>query len=472
MSLIPTHEIEWNDYSWLDDAGKVFKWKSRVFRAIRGHTEKRIRYFFQCGLIDELVAVELFPKSWITDYSVEGFALVVEHQEITPLTYSYEWSFSMLKDAAITVLEVNKIANKYGFQLKDSHGSNILFQRMKPKFIDLGSFIEWEKGANWIGIQEYLQFYYFSLKIWSKGDGYVGRMSLFAEHGMMPFASYLTYRTCLPSKICRKLAVFMSRYYGYLSSKSKHVEQRLKALPGKTLLIKCLFDNKGVPRINFDQEKLREKILKINIADSKSDWGKYHNAYYAEQRDKPEITPRFSRIIDIIMELKDIESIIDVAGNQGALSTMINTKTDVKHIICLDYDEDAIDAMYCRAKNTPENIEAAIVQNLTWPMVNRDVERPDVRFKSDAVLALAVTHHLLLKQMCPIDKVLKAISCYSSKYVFIEFMPLGLYVDEYSPEPPSWYSCDWFRKEFTSRFQLLLEEEVAHNRVLFVGIKQ
>ena len=43
----------------------------------------------------ELVDTNLFPKSWITDFKIDNYALVIEHEKIHPVVYPHEWSFSM-----------------------------------------------------------------------------------------------------------------------------------------------------------------------------------------------------------------------------------------------------------------------------------------------------------------------------------------------------------------------------------------
>jgi hypothetical protein len=53
--------------------------------------------------------------------------------------------------------------------------------------------------------------------------------------------------------------------------------------------------------------------------------------------------------------------------------------------------------------------------------------------------------------------------------VLIEFMPLGLFDGTSTPPIPSWYSVDWFRSNFAKQFELLQEETLEENRILFVG---
>ena len=88
-------------------------------------------------MIESLVSNGRFPESRITDYSLDGYGLVIEHENIYPVTYPYEWTFELLKDAALAVLETNLIAQRYGYETVDAHGFNVLFDGSKLKFIDL-----------------------------------------------------------------------------------------------------------------------------------------------------------------------------------------------------------------------------------------------------------------------------------------------------------------------------------------------
>jgi hypothetical protein len=58
---------------------------------------------------------------------------------------------------------------------------------------------------------------------------------------------------------------------------------------------------------------------------------------------------------------------------------------------------------------------------------------------------------------------------YSKRYVFIEFMPLGLWNGKSAPPVPLWYNLDWHRNSFQNYFSIILEEKIEENRILFVG---
>lgn len=89
--------------------------------------------------------------------------------------------------------------------------------------------------------------------------------------------------------------------------------------------------------------------------------------------------------------------------------------------------------------------------------------------KRDCVFALAITHHLLLKDHYSIDQVLDRIRNYANKYVYIEFMPKGLLSQHEDPAIPEWYTREWFKKAFEKYFKLLHDETLEINRQLFIG---
>lgn len=101
-------------------------------------------------------------------------------------------------------------------------------------------------------------------------------------------------------------------------------------------------------------------------------------------------------------------------------------------------------------------------------------------FKSDIAVALAITHHLLLTQGFKIDEIFEKVKSFSNKYVYIEFMPLGLWGGNRNSKPvvPDWYTKDFFENKFKHHFTLLkiitleshkIKGKNEAHRILFVG---
>lgn len=426
----------------VDSCGRIFRWKGRLFRAIRNEMVEEVRRLFSSGMVKELVDERLFPKSWATDYSIDGYGLVIEHEKISNVSYPFEWSFTMLKDAAVTVLRTNMIAGKYGYQTKDCHTYNICFDKTTPLFVDLGSFMRVNGKRGWIAYEDFLTSYYYPLSLWSKGNSFIARKLLFSlsltEH--MPHESFLLYKHPILRVLnLNRLRQAVSFYYGFRSL---------------------------IPYRYVSFERLIKKINALSLKKSATQWGDYHNVYY-DEKGEPVSDSRFSRIIELVKG-HEISSVIELGGNQGIFSEMLLKNTSVKEVTCTDYDEKAVDAMYKNAKKKALNLTPAVV-DIMFPLMNYYETPPYERFRSDAVLALAVTHHIVLSQNISIELFFEIVAKYSKKYVFIEYMPLGLHNGKTAPPLPPWYSQDWFKTAFEKFFTLHLIEQLDENRVLFFG---
>ena len=104
-------------------------------------------------------------------------------------------------------------------------------------------------------------------------------------------------------------------------------------------------------------------------------------------------------------------------------------------------------------------------------------DRADL-FKSDAICALAVTHHILLSNRYSIASMFDILKQYTNKHVYVEFCPLGLWSEGQEIKIPTYYNEDWFEDNF-KRFFKIIDKEVVQkvnisgkeysHRVLYVG---
>ena len=87
---------------------------------------------------------------------VGRFAGVLEHETIPFISYPYEWSFSMLRDAGVLHLELLLAALEDDVTMKDGYSFNLQFRGAAPVFIDVGSF-EAVRPGPWIGYRQFCQ---------------------------------------------------------------------------------------------------------------------------------------------------------------------------------------------------------------------------------------------------------------------------------------------------------------------------
>ena len=144
-------DIETNVGFNIDPTGFVFKYDNRIFRAINNSAKNDVLYLFESGAVEELNNLYLIPQTTISDFVLEGYDLVLEHERIDVVIFPTEWSFEMLKDAAFLVIKVNKILSKYNFETRDPHGYNIMFHHSKAKYVDFGSFGRKTTKKYWSG---------------------------------------------------------------------------------------------------------------------------------------------------------------------------------------------------------------------------------------------------------------------------------------------------------------------------------
>ena len=430
-----------------DPVGKVFQYQSKIYRQINSEYKNSILEFLHSDLYSVLLQKKfILPATIATDLPFKKDSLILEHPKLPCPVQPYEWTFHMLQDACITLLNLFLICREHGYTLKDGHPWNISFYYTHPVFLDFGSFKKRTEQDEESFQQEFISSFYFPLKMWSQNEFYFAHRMLSDDYYPrfdfynQPFQKYNRY-------LWKEYCVYAAKHH-------------LNALAEKTIKKRIFHDEYSLP-------SLLKKIRKMKI-NSTSSWKHYHDGILNDQS----TVSRYTSLLELLKKY-DIDSMIDLAGNQGAFSLFALQHSKIHSSICTDYDEGALDVLYCstRTENNPIHI-TPVLMNVLFPIhASNPAERPKT---ADVAVALALTHHLILTQKHSIDLIFFRIGAYTRKYVLIEFMPLGLW-DGLHPAPPlpEWYTRNWFRTNFQNHFDLLEEQEICTNRIAFLGkIKQ
>ncbi len=150
--------------SFRDPTGRVYHLGSRILRGLDEDSAANM---------GELIA-EPFFKKLLADRAVVGTKIIgekaekavrpadghrwpryLEHEPVAFVSYPYEWTFSMLRDAALLQLRIIETSLENGWTLKDASAYNIQWIGSRPIFIDVGSFEPWPKGEPWRGYQQF-----------------------------------------------------------------------------------------------------------------------------------------------------------------------------------------------------------------------------------------------------------------------------------------------------------------------------
>jgi len=449
----------------IDHIGTIFYYEDKILRAIKKESVSHVKMLLSCGLIDELVEKNYFPRTSITTYEIEGYSLVLEHEKLENWNHSYEWSFDMLKDVALLVIEINEISNRYGYQLYDCHASNVIFNYNKPIYIDLGSFLKTEDSTVWLGRDIFIASYYMPLKLYSLGYAKTARnialsVNYYSEQEFM-MINNVVFRF-LGANFLTKIAKFRSNINAIFRNNESDVREKLNQKHAiyafLAILIKRYFKF-----LAFSNRKAKKLINDLQIYKTASAWGDYQEEINLKKE------KRFNKIVDIVNNFDDATSVIEFAANQGKLSSHLLENSKIKKVIATDYDANAVNAMYIKNRESQNFLPLLI--DFVKPEGRAFDRNLESRLSADVSIALAVTHHLILTQGYDLDYILRTISKFTDKYIIIEFMPLGLFGGdlETTPETPGYYTAEWFKETFMQHFALISDEEVDYNRHLFVG---
>ena len=155
--------------SFRDPAGNVFVVEDRVYRIIHPGALDEWRSFSESLLFRELqkdrLLVPSYPATEVpTDLSQQAQSgTVIEHERIPVISYPYEWSYEMLRQAALLHLETMERCLDYDFILKDASSFNIQFVGPDPIFIDVLSFVRWRRGEPWSGYNQFCKMFLYPL---------------------------------------------------------------------------------------------------------------------------------------------------------------------------------------------------------------------------------------------------------------------------------------------------------------------
>ena len=89
----------------------------------------------------------------------------LRHEPVPFVSYPYEWPFSMLKDAALLQLELNRRALGADLALKDASPYNVQWRGTRPLFIDVGSFERLRADEPWPGYRQFCMLFLYPLML-------------------------------------------------------------------------------------------------------------------------------------------------------------------------------------------------------------------------------------------------------------------------------------------------------------------
>jgi ribosomal protein L11 methylase PrmA len=450
--------------SFRDPGGRIFWYGERVLRTVMPSAAKDFEYVEASGLIPSLVERGmLIPQSHLSlellGAAAGDAAYLLEHPKLEFISHPYEWPFRALQAAALLQLDLYLEALAHNVTLSDATAYNIQFDGVRPVFIDRLSFRRYVDGQFWLGHRQFCEQFLNPLLLrsmfgiphnaWYRGspEG-IGAAELSA---LLPLRKKLSWRV-LTNVVMQ----------GSLQRTRSSDAQKAVATS------KLKF-----PKAAFERllRGLRTWIAALEPADRQpTTWQDYAgNTSYrgAEAEGKRKFVSRF------VGESK-ARTVWDIGCNTGDYSVAA-LQGGARSVIGFDFDQGSLDLAFDRART--ENLAfTPLFLDVTNPAPDQGWGQSErrglrARAKADAVLALALIHHVAIGKNVPLGDVVTWLTDMAPHGV-IEFVPksdpmvvelLKLREDIF----PS-YSEEYFVKCLAERARIVSSETVsASGRKLF-----
>lgn len=440
-TLIPEAEIEFHPTSYADSNGQLFYWKGKLFRGIGAERSDWFKELFERGIIAELQDQKLLSSARLTDYSTEQFSLVIEHDLLPFVSYSYEWTVPMLRDAALCVLKLEAALRRKGLALQDAHSGNVLFHHAQPLWVDLGSIGREPIPELWQPNGEFRRFFVYPLVLLADNQERVARLLMqeLKRNVLLEEVNGLSPRWQLWKK--REILELQQQ-------RAKNLMARAKRKLG---------GNSKSARVAGLHRPLRE--LEVNLAGwpaqpQNTNWVGYYSNEDAQLDDASTWDIKRRGVADVL-EAHKPRTFLDVGCAEGWYSKL--AAQSGCEVLALDFDAGCVERLYLDAQKSKDAIHPVLF-DFTAPSpglgpCNREQLPALQRHHGEMVIALALVHHLVFKGHLKFWQIAQTLDALVGDTLIVEFVPPDdQFVSQWMTPAHHWYKIENFIAELRKFF--------------------
>jgi SAM-dependent methyltransferase len=421
--------------SFRDPSGVVFRLQDRIYRIANQTGWDELKIFLdspaasrllQNGsvvgsrLLDAPERLRLLADPYVASLNarVDG-TVILEHERIPFQSFPYEWPPEMLHAAGRLTLDIALELSAAGLGLKDASPYNVLFRGPRPVFIDVLSFEPRQPGdPTWLPHAQFVRTFVLPLLVNKLHGTPIAETLITRRDGLEPDDVYRSLSlmdrlrpACLP-------LVSIPHWLGSRRSQddlSIYRKQELSDPEKARFVLEHLL---GRTRRSLD------KLAPNSARNSK--WSDYQtvNNNYTERHFQAK-----ERFVNQALQEFQPRKALDVGCNTGHFSAMAARAGAA--VVAIDYDPVVAGNVWRMAAAQQLDILPLVV-DLTRPTpgtgwLNREcpsfLDRAHSHF--DAVLMLAVIHHMLVTERVPLEEILKLAAGLTRNIAIVEFVGPG-----------------------------------------------
>ena len=316
---------------------------------------------------------------------------VLEHARIPFVSYPYEWTFGMLRDAALLHLELLRDALGAGMILKDATPYNVQWEGAQPVFIDIPSFEPHGKGEPWAGYRQFCELFLYPLMLQAYKDidyrpwlrGRIDGIPAEEMRGVM------SARDALRPGVLLHVVAQSALQRRYSGGGRREV---------RGSLAEAGFDRR---LIVANVAKLTTLVAGLSPKGGRSTWSDYESSHSYEEAERE----RKAEFVRRAASTRRWRLAWDLGCNTGTFSRI--AAEHAEHVVAMDADWRAIEKLYQREKADGSRSILPLVVNVSDASPNQGwlgQERKALaeRGRPDLTLCLALVHHVVISANIPL----------------------------------------------------------------------
>ena len=399
--------------SFRDPSGFLFSREGVLYRQVNQIYAEHYDRLISSGLYARLSdAGLLIPHEEVSvepEEPAQAYKIIKPHP-ISFISYPYEWSFSQLKDAALATMTIQKLALESGMVLKDASAYNIQFHKGKPVLIDTLSFEIYHEGEPWVAYRQFCQHFLAPLTLVAHTDVRLNQL-------------LRVYIDGIPLDLAARLLPRRTRYglglathiHLHASAQKKYADKPVAKEQSKRKMSKLQF--MGL------MDSLESTTRKLTWKPSGTEWGDYYRA--SSSHYSPSAFEHKKRVIGSFLERIHPATTWDLGANTGEFSRLATSMGS--YTVAFDIDPAAVEQNYLQVKKNRDTLVLPLLMDFTNPSPslgwhNRERHSLLERAPADALMALALVHHLAISNNVPLP-LLANFFQNMGRWLIIEWVP-------------------------------------------------
>ncbi len=451
--------------SFRDPFGHVFSRDGKIFRSVFGPGVEDYEAAKDAGVYSKLIKAGLLlthQEVGKDERAPEGTVYCLTHPRLPMVSYPWEWSFSMLKDAALIHLDVMEMLLSDNFWLRDASAFNVQYDGNRLCLIDTLSIGRRVPESPWVAYGQFCSHFLAPLAAAAYCD--IRTFSLWRNH-------MDGYPLDLATKILPLMRLLQPGIFMHLTlhARFQRMADRREDIGEIKKVKKPKVNDPGLRGLINSLRKTIKGVKWKRFSEIWEEYGKIRT-YRAE-----DLALKSEYVDNVVGQLRP-QMVWDLGANTGEYSLI--AASHGSFVVSIDQDPACTELL--NQKLAKDNKNRGILP-LTMDLANPSpglgwdsTERLSLKERgpADLVLALALIHHLVLTSSVPLPLIANWFSKITG-HLLLEYIPptdpmvKKLIKNRGGEHLP--YNWELFQKSFEKYFDFLDQTTLKNGRILLHG---